>query len=194
MADLDQGVRILGFAAAQSGSFAEQAAEWSAFFSAAAQVSGGLVGLVFVALTFNGKLAGAGESGLRDLARQTFADFINVLVLSLALLVPHTQPENVCVVMTILGGFGIYRILRALLAIRRQRHAQTAARQLVQRFLLSMLGNAGLLAGGALLLQPQFNAQAFWSALFGSVLGLLVSGSRSAWLLVVPDPVDGGSD
>ncbi len=152
-----------------------------------AQVSGGLVGLVFVALTFNGKLTGAGDSALRDLARQTFADFLVVLILSLILLVPHMRSENVALVMLILGAVGVYRILRTLLAILQLRRAHSPGKQLVQRFLLSMLGNLGLLVGGGLLLQPDFDTSMFWSTLFGSILGLLVSGSRSAWMLVVRD-------
>jgi hypothetical protein len=62
------------------------------YFGAVAQVSGALLGLVFVAFTLNPKALGRRE---RNLARQTFADLLMVLVTALALLLPSTPPKQV---------------------------------------------------------------------------------------------------
>jgi len=59
----------MGFVTSGMGDFGQQTAEWGGYFSTFAQVSGGLVGFVFVALTFNGKLVAAGNPALRDLWR-----------------------------------------------------------------------------------------------------------------------------
>gem|GEM_PF-1608554 len=186
MDDIGQHLQLAGLVAGGAGSFSDQALEWNAFFSAVAQVSGGLVGLVFVALTFNGKLANGGDPALRDLARQTFADFLNVLVVSLTLLVPHTLAANVGLFSMVFGSIGALRIMRALLRVLKSGDPN-AGKQLLQRFLLSMVGNIGLLIAGILLFIPENNGSAFWSTLFGSIIGLLRSGSRSAWMLVAPD-------
>ena len=51
--------------------FAATLTSFANFFGAAAQVSGALVGLVFVALTYNSRLLGdGGHAGLRALAQQ----------------------------------------------------------------------------------------------------------------------------
>jgi hypothetical protein len=66
---------------------------WSSFFGSIAQVSGGLVGLVFVALTFKPEMFGAaGDVGMRKLAGQVFSDFLNVLLVSLVMLIPYPGP------------------------------------------------------------------------------------------------------
>ncbi|MEO7128722.1 MAG: hypothetical protein ABI040_07645, partial [Rhodoferax sp.] len=64
--------------------------DWSDYFSAMAQISGSLVGLACVALTFNPRLLGTGRNPILGmLARQAFADFILLLVVSLVMLTPH---------------------------------------------------------------------------------------------------------
>lgn len=184
---MSQHVEVIGLAAASAGTFASQVLEWREFFSSVAQVSGGLVGLIFVALTFNGRLGSQGDAALRDLARQTFADFLSILVLSLVFLVPHTLPANIALFTILLGALNALRILRALIRIRRGTAAGKAGWTLLQRFLLSMIGNAGLVLAGILLSKFPDGGPAFWSTIFASFVGLLLSGARSAWLLVVPD-------
>jgi hypothetical protein len=110
-----------------------------------------------------------------------------VLVISLVLLAPRLSPLSAAPFIFISGLLGAQRILRSLLSMLRRAAWRNASRQVVSRFLLSMLGNSGLLLAGALLIVPDHDPATFWSTLFGSMIGLLLSGSRSAWMLVTHD-------
>ena len=155
------------------------------FFSSVAQVDGGLLGLVFVALTFNTKALGiAGDRGLRDLARQTFSDFLMVLLMALIMLVPNTSPRQIGVILILLAAIGSVRIVLSLAALRRN-STLSSGRLVLQRFGLSLLGHVGIFVAGYLLWTASENFSATGSLLVTSPLALLVSGSRSAWLLVV---------
>ena len=164
-------------------SFAEDAAASAAYFSAVAQVSGALVGLVFVALTFNPKALGAdGHPALRSLARQTFDDFLLVLVASLLLLIPHIPPHGVGASLIALSGRGDLRLIQDF---RRNRERSW---WMAQRIGLSLFGQSGVLVAGAMLLYPGFSPSTLWLTLNCSVLVLLLAGSRTAWLLLVGSP------
>ena len=90
------------------------------YFGAIAQVSGGLVGLMFVALTFNIRTLGLrGDPPLRTLAQQTLSDFLLVLVLSLAMLVPNMRADNLGALLCIVGATGVARAAHSLLLVRR---------------------------------------------------------------------------
>ncbi|MDB5986395.1 MAG: hypothetical protein JWR16_1448 [Nevskia sp.] len=157
---------------------------WLSFFSSTAQVSGGLVGLVFVAMTLKPELLGAaGDVGMRTLARQTFADFLNVLLVSLLMQVPYsaTQIGGFLAVVGIVGG---HRVLRGVIAVVRAAPTPHSRGPVMQRLILSLLGNAALLIAGALLLLGTTRVDIFWTLLFTGMITLILSGSRSAWLLV----------
>lgn len=64
-------------------SFLQVTRDWTNFCEALAQISGALLGLVFVALTFNPRLPGNGKDPvLGALAHQTFADFALLMLVS----------------------------------------------------------------------------------------------------------------
>jgi hypothetical protein len=173
--------------------FYQQLVQWNAFFSSTAQVSGGLVGLVFVALTFKPEAMGlsgsSGDIGLRKLARQTFADFINVLLISLLMLVPFSKIQ-VGYSMTLIGVIGLQRVARSVIAVMRHGRGVAGGRKVLLRFWLSFLGNAALTAAGVGLGLHRIRMDVFWSLLFASLILLLVSGARSAWMLVMHDSDD----
>jgi hypothetical protein len=172
--------------------FNAQILQWNSFFSSTAQVSGGLVGLVFVALTFKPEAMGisgpGGDIGMRKLARQTFADFINVLLVSLLMLVPFSGLQ-IGYSTAAVGLIGLHRVVRSVLSILRSGGA-SGRRTVLLRFWLSFLGNLSLsLAGGGLGL-GMIRLDAFWSLLFTGLILLLISGARSAWMLVMHDSGD----
>ncbi|WP_428311376.1 hypothetical protein [Hydrocarboniphaga sp.] len=172
--------------------FHQQLLQWNAFFSSTAQVSGGLVGLVFVALTFKPEamgLSGAdGDIGLRKLARQTFADFINVLLVSLLMLVPYSGVQ-IGYSMALVGGLGLQRVVRSVIAVLRHRDA-ASKRSVLLRFWLSFLGNTALTLAGVGLGLGRIREDIFWSLMFAALILLLISGARSAWMLVMHDSGD----
>ena len=167
--------------------FTQQALACIPYFSTTAQVSGGLVGLVFVALTFNTKMLGVkGSPLLRDLARQTFADFLMVLIMSLIMLIPNIPPTSNWCLSLALSLVGAVRIARSLFNVRRDARwlRQSLA---LQRFGLSLLGHFGVFCAGLAIFTDSNNPSTTWSLLLMSPLLLLISGSRSAWLLVTHD-------
>lgn len=159
-------------------------ASFANYFGAIAQVSGALVGLVFVALTFNNKALGNdGHPGMRALARQVFADFLTVLFLALMMLVPGVPPAEIGVVLLGLSVVGIFRIARSVFELLRDPKHRHQRLLLLQRFGLSFVGNAFCLAAGVRAIQGRQDS-AFWSFVASAPGMLLISGSRSAWLLV----------
>lgn len=154
------------------------------YFGAIAQVSGALVGLVFVALTFNNSALGKdGHPGMRALARQVFADFLMVLFLALMLLLPGIPQPYLGSVLLGLSVVGILRIARNVIELLRDPRHRHQRWLLLQRFGLSFIGSIFFLTAGALAIQGRQDS-AFWSLVASAPILLLISGSRSAWLLV----------
>lgn len=168
-------------------------ASFNGYFSAIAQVSGGLVGLVFVALTFNIRTLGLrGDPTLQALARQTLSDFLVVLILSLVMLLPHVPPGNLGIVITAISAAGLLRAGQSLLILRRADTSGAPRGMLARRFGLSILGNLFVLAPGLLLLaqssltiSPSTLLSMVGSLFASAPILLLLSGCRTAWLLVL---------
>src|SRR5690625_7540997 len=72
---------------------------WEGFFASLAQISGTLGGLVFVALTFKPKsFMKGGDQLLTVLARQVFADFLSLLLISMLMLSPLPRESFVATI------------------------------------------------------------------------------------------------
>ncbi|MEO8460301.1 MAG: hypothetical protein ABI451_07215, partial [Dokdonella sp.] len=100
---------------------------------------------------------------------------------------PHADRTQIGGGIGLVGMVGVARIARSLFAIHQVGRASRIGprnREVVRRFGLSCLGNACLLGSGVLLLAGIGSLSGFWSLLFGGVMILLISGTRSAWLLV----------
>ena len=168
--------------------FTEMAQASAAFFSALAQVSGGLVGLVFVALTFNPRTLGAnGDPVLAALARQTFGDFVMLLVVSMVMLIPHISPPSVGLTFLVICVVDTLRIARNLVRLRRSLRGPAGGWNLTQRFMLSALAHIMIGWMAVELLRGNPHPEITFSLLFSGMVTLLLSGCRSAWLLVVQE-------
>ena len=166
-------------------SFSQMTQDWAGFFSALAQVSGSLVGLVFVALTFNAKALGVGGNPLlAALAQQTFADFLLLLLISLLMLVPHTNAGNIGALFIVFSAIDTVRIVRNLLRLRSHLRTPAGGWQVTRRYLLSGLAHIQLLWFGIDLIRGSSNASLTYSLLISGIFLLLISGCRSAWLLL----------
>lgn len=152
------------------------------YFGAVAQVSGAMLGLVFVAFTFNPKALGVRE---RNLARQTFADLLMVLVTALALLLPSTPPKQVALATLAIALAGALQMAWNLTTLLRTTPQARSARGLLRRYGVSLLGHLGLLGASARFIGEGAASATMRSLLLLSPLALLVAGSRSAWMLVV---------
>ena len=151
------------------------------YFGAVAQVSGAMLGLIFVAFTFNPKALGRRE---RNLAQQTFADLLMVLVTALALLLPSTPPKQVALTALAISLAGAVQMAWNLTTLLRTTPQARNARGLLRRYGVSFLGHVGLLGASALFIGEGAASATMRSLLLLSPLALLVAGSRSAWMLV----------
>lgn len=87
---------------------------WTDFFSALARVRGALVGLIFVALTFKPKmLVRSGDPRMGALASWTFADFLLLLLISVAMLAPQMLASNVGAIFLLIVVIDLARMLRS---------------------------------------------------------------------------------
>ncbi len=158
------------------------------FFSALAQVSGGLVGLVFVALTFNTRALGpGGDPVLKALAQQTFSDFVMLLLVSLVMLIPHISLASIGGSFLVICLVDTLRIVRSLVQLRQRLRGPGGGWRIAQRFLLSALANVMIAWMSVELLRGNPRPELTFSLLFSAVMVMLISGCRSAWLLVVQD-------
>ena len=152
------------------------------YFGAVAQVSGAMLGLIFVAFTFNPKALGKRE---RNLAQQTFADLLMVLVTALALLLPSTPPKQVALATLAIALAGAVQMTWNLATVLRATPEARNPGRLLRFYGVSFLGHLGLLAASGLFLGEGAASATMRSLLLLSPLALLVAGSRSAWMLVV---------
>lgn len=161
--------------------FTQMAHDWANFFGALAQVSGALVGLVFVALTFNAKKLGVGGDPLLGaLARQTFADFMLLLFVSMLMLTPHMSGQSAGTVLFAFTALGILRLLRNLSRL----GAHFRRWKILQRFVPSAIGQLLLGYAAIQLMRGDLNSD-LGSLLFAGTLPVMLSGCRSAWMLVM---------
>lgn len=171
--------------------FEQQLAACSTFFVATAQIGGGLLGLVFVAMTFNRDRHGLGRDGaMHALAQQIYLDFLSVLVCSLLLIVPVLGRENHGLLLLAVGLVLMARTLRSVVALRRGLWSRPVV---LQRFGLSMMGQLFFILAGVLLLLPQGRVEQAFPLAMCAALALLVAGSRSAWLLIAVDEAEPGA-
>lgn len=162
--------------------FGQFAHQWSNFFSALAQISGTLVGLVFVALTFKPRaLVGGGDPLLGALARQTFSNFLLLRVMSLLMLTPGFEAESMGEGLLIMVALGVARIVYELAKL----HAHLNRWRVMPRFMFLLAGHVFLGLTGVQLVRGAIQASATTTFLLAGVIVLLLSGCRSAWLLVV---------
>lgn len=160
--------------------------DWSDYFSAMAQISGSLVGLACVALTFNPRLLGTGRNPILGmLARQAFADFILLLVVSLVMLTPHLLANEAG---GLILGLSAGNVLRVAVGLWRQRAQLFGGRAsgslLLQRFILSFVGHVMIGWTGVELMLGDSAQYTTGMLLLSGTLMLLLAGCRSAWLLV----------
>jgi hypothetical protein len=94
-------------------SFNSSLQSWQLFYATVAAASATLTGLLFVSLSLNReRLKGAGARKTIAIARQTFVDFLYLLMMSLVFIVPHQIPASLTIALLVLGvsrGIGFIR-------------------------------------------------------------------------------------
>lgn len=168
--------------------FIERLQQWQAFYATVAAVCATLTGLLFVALSMNVDLLRRAENTERMLlARQTFSEFLLVLMVALVFLIPGLGPFGLSAALVALGGAWIFSAGRSFRAIVRKRKTVSWLVSYLRGFGVSIIAACGvLIIAGCMLL-------GYFDSLYGLVFmlaALLGSASRNAWALLVEVRVD----
>ncbi len=164
--------------------FSQSLQEWQMFFATVATVSATLTGLLFVSLSLN-------RDRLRDeqrlftlgIARNTFGDFLYVLMIALVFLVPHQVPIGLAVALIALGissGLGV--LIREAHQSRRTQNGWADVWLILRRIGLPSIASLGLLA---VAIEIAFQHYVAIFGLVGVIAALLVTACWNAWLLLV---------
>ncbi len=166
--------------------FKQSLQNWQFFFTAVATASATLTGLLFVSLSLNRqRLVGDEAHLILSLARNTFGDFLYVLMIALVFLVPHPIPLSLTFALLVLGITG-----GAGLAYREARlYFHTMMKLFDARLILRRIGLPAISSIGLIVVAVEI-ALGNYDAIFGlvGVIGaLLITACWNAWLLLVAE-------
>jgi len=159
--------------------------DWANFGAVAGSASGGLVGLLFVAISLNRDRI-VRHPALRASALQTLMAFLLPLIIALLLLTPRQQSPTLGIEITILG---VIHGLGLAIVERRKRKAGGESNSRLARLLdvttPNMLTTVFVLAAGTSVLAGHANGL-YW--LVPAVVIALIGGVANAWLFLIRDP------
>ena len=164
--------------------FTQKLLTWQFFFSAVAAASATLTGLLFVSLSLNReRLKGEKADVTLSIARNTFGDFLYVLMIALVFLVPHEVPTSLIVALMALGiAGGVGMIMREVRRYIDVKIKKQDVKWIIRRIGLPSIASLGLIYVAVEI--ARHNYEAIY-ALVGVIAALLVSACWNAWLLLV---------
>jgi hypothetical protein len=161
--------------------YAEIIRSWQVFYATLATACATLIGLLFIAFTFNADIFRNRKTSWHlRIARKTFGDFLLVLMTSLMFLVPGLPPVGLASALLALGiAWSLGVVGRLIVAtIRTGEHNFPAE---IRVFGLSLAGGIGLM-GVAVALWLGHTEVLYW--LVAAMAALLASASTTAWTLL----------
>jgi hypothetical protein len=157
---------------------------WQFFFASVATASATLTGLLFVSLSLNReRLQGEKAHLTLSIARNTFGNFLYVLMIALVFLVPHRLPFSLTVALVVLGiasGLG--------LIIRESRQFVSLPKNTIDvRWILRQIGLPAIATLGLIWVAVEIGLNHYDAiyGLVGVIAALLVTACWNAWLLLV---------
>jgi hypothetical protein len=164
--------------------FTQTILSWQFFFTAVATAAATLTGLLFVSLSISrDRLKGEKGELTLSIARNSFGDFLLVLMIGLVFLVPHESPVGLVVSLLVLGVTGgVGMIIRETRRYASVKMKKQDVQWIIHRVALPSIASLGLIYVGIAI------AFQFYEAIFGLVAviaALLVSACWNAWLLLV---------
>ncbi len=163
--------------------FLESLQSWQLFYATVGAASATLTGLLFVSLSLNReRLKGRNAEKTKGIARQTFGDFLYVLMISLVFIVPHLVPYSLTIALLVLGlsrGIGLFR--EALL---RKRKKPAGTGLFFKETGLPLIASLGLIAVAVSV------SLGLTNAIYGLVIvvaALLITACWNAWLLLMEE-------
>jgi hypothetical protein len=120
--------------------FAQAVEGWHDFYLMVGTAAATQVGLLFVSLSLNADVITRKENAdLRVLAGQTFASFLNVVMLAVLFLIPSQGPLGLGLPLLGISGYGLYETVGRFLKTRRARPHVWGRGGVARRFVIPTL-------------------------------------------------------
>jgi hypothetical protein len=155
---------------------------WHDFFTAVAGLSGTLLGLLFVAVTLNPTfMSDDGPAGMRVWSGVTFHNFLVLVILGIAGLVPSDAGTTFVITLLIIGVQGIIRVVTDMRRVRADPDPDWGGRHALIRFVSPAVAYVACLitAYGVWIGDPSY-----LSWLVAVVFCLTISAAASCWDLL----------
>jgi hypothetical protein len=165
--------------------FANVVERWETFYFAMAGVSGTLLGLLFVGVSLSVVVIGHEQyADLRSIANQAYINYLYLLLVSLAFLIPDLTATGLGISLLLLSTAGLIGTIQQIRAT--HQHRQHPLRQAYIRWpvlmpiisLMSLIAFVMLLGVGALLLAAQSLS---FDLLVIPLLLLTVAAAQTTW-------------
>jgi len=172
-------------------SFSLTIESWHDFYLMIGTAAATLMGLLFVSLSLNVDIITRQENDdLRILARQSFTNFLCIIMFSVIFLIPSQSTLGLGLPLLGIGGFGLYTTIYRYLNSRKNRPRSWGNRDITVRFILPVVCYATLLIIAILALMGMTGGL-YW--LVPVMILLIVNTSTNAWdlLLRLRDPSKG---
>jgi modulator of FtsH protease len=155
---------------------------WHDFYALLGAVAATLVGLLFVAITFNiERFRGREGETMFMLAERTFGAFLVLIAIALVMLIPFPSADGIVPTLMLAGFLGASRTITR--SVRAWRHARSRfVAHFLRRDLLLILSYGALLYAGLSIFGGDDGALYF---LIGPILGLLLMGLYESWNLLL---------
>jgi hypothetical protein len=156
---------------------------WQIFYATVSAASATLTGLLFVSLSLNReRLNGKKANKIKSIARQTFGDFLYVLMISLVFIVPHQVPISLTVALLVLGiSRGIGFIHEAAISLKNR---SMGLQLVIKEIGLPFTASVGLIIVAIAVFFGNFTAI---YGLVAVIAALLVTACWNAWLLLMEE-------
>jgi hypothetical protein len=166
--------------------FKQSLLNWQFFFATLATASATLTGLLFVSLSLNReRLKGDKAPLIVSIARDTFADFLYVMMIALVFLVPHLIPVSLTVALLALGiGSCTGLIFRELKSERQGAISPRDIWLISRRIGLPAIASIGLIIVAIEIMVGNYDAI---YGLVGVIAALLITACWNAWLLLLEE-------
>ena len=156
---------------------------WQIFYATVAAASATLTGLLFVSLSLNReRLKGKNARRVKSIARQTFGDFLYVLMISLVFIVPHQVPISLTVALLVLGvsrGIGFIREAASGL-----KNRSMGLQLVIKEIGLPFTASVGLII---VAIAVYFGISTAIYGLVAVIAALLITACWNAWLLLMEE-------
>ena len=171
--------------------FSQELVAWQPFFITLASVCATLAGLLFVAVSLHPDRAHEQRKvHLRNLAHNTFGDFLQVLFIGIFYSVPLANASfyamaNLCIV-----AAGMKELVPRMVHAWRGTKDEPHRAYFLSRVGLSLVGRGFLVLAALMFLFAPGDHKQLWNDMmlvFSGCLVLLISGLRNAWFLLLQE-------